>query len=213
MPKFFSMSFMMFMIIYIYTTVRDTKDTLVVSTCGAESITFLKVRERDELVRKCFDLSTSHFVTYPLACVTRPAEQTRFFLVRASCRLRTMQSLSAEVEERERTGYAHLVCDRRTVSPCARPQVYGVLPAATMFMVRPPQPTSQCMRSARALCNGMGGQVLTLHVRAPGVLLEYLQLLLEEGPLLRHRGALHRLLRSFPAVSVLCLLAFHVCVV
>ena len=25
MPKFFSMSFMMFMIIYIYTTVRDTK--------------------------------------------------------------------------------------------------------------------------------------------------------------------------------------------
>mmetsp|Transcript_56412 Transcript_56412/g.138464 ORF Transcript_56412/g.138464 Transcript_56412/m.138464 type:complete len:592 (+) Transcript_56412:69-1844(+) len=43
MPKFFSMSLMMFMIIYIYTTVRDTKDTLVVSTCGAESITFLKV--------------------------------------------------------------------------------------------------------------------------------------------------------------------------
>jgi len=34
---------MMFMIIYIYTTVRDTKDTLVVSACGAESITFLKV--------------------------------------------------------------------------------------------------------------------------------------------------------------------------
>mmetsp|Transcript_1427 Transcript_1427/g.2879 ORF Transcript_1427/g.2879 Transcript_1427/m.2879 type:complete len:567 (+) Transcript_1427:142-1842(+) len=43
MPKFFCMSFMMFFIIYIYTTVRDTKDTLVVSTCGAESITFLKV--------------------------------------------------------------------------------------------------------------------------------------------------------------------------
>jgi len=43
MPKFFSMSLMMFMIIYIYTTVRDTKDTLVISTCGAESITFLKV--------------------------------------------------------------------------------------------------------------------------------------------------------------------------
>jgi len=43
MPKFFSMSLMMFMIIYIYTTVRDTKDTLVVSACGAESITFLKV--------------------------------------------------------------------------------------------------------------------------------------------------------------------------
>jgi len=43
MPKFFSMSCMMFMIIYIYTTVRDTKDTLVVSACGAESITFLKV--------------------------------------------------------------------------------------------------------------------------------------------------------------------------
>ncbi len=43
MPKFFCMSMMMFMIIYIYTTVRDTKDTLVVSTCVAESLTFLKV--------------------------------------------------------------------------------------------------------------------------------------------------------------------------
>ena len=42
-PKFLSMSCMMFMIIYVYTTVRDTKDTLVVSACGAESITFLKV--------------------------------------------------------------------------------------------------------------------------------------------------------------------------
>lgn len=42
--KFLMMSGMMFFIIYIYTTVRDTKDTLIVSSCGAEAITFLKVR-------------------------------------------------------------------------------------------------------------------------------------------------------------------------
>jgi AAA family ATP:ADP antiporter len=41
--KFFMMSAMMFFIIYVYTVVRDTKDTLVVSHCGAEAITFLKV--------------------------------------------------------------------------------------------------------------------------------------------------------------------------
>src|SRR6056297_2455217 len=41
--KFFMMSGMMFFIIYVYTVVRDTKDTLIVSTCGAEAITFLKV--------------------------------------------------------------------------------------------------------------------------------------------------------------------------
>ena len=40
MPKFFSMSFMMFMIIYIYTTVRDTKDTLVVSSLGSYGFLF-----------------------------------------------------------------------------------------------------------------------------------------------------------------------------
>lgn len=43
MKKFFLMSGMMFFIIYVYTVVRDTKDTLVVSHCGAEAITFLKV--------------------------------------------------------------------------------------------------------------------------------------------------------------------------
>lgn len=44
LKKFFMMSGMMFFIIYIYTVVRDTKDTLIVSSCGAEAITFLKVR-------------------------------------------------------------------------------------------------------------------------------------------------------------------------
>jgi AAA family ATP:ADP antiporter len=37
------MSVMMFLFIYVFTTVRDTKDTLVVSNCGAESIPFLKL--------------------------------------------------------------------------------------------------------------------------------------------------------------------------
>jgi AAA family ATP:ADP antiporter len=41
--QFVSMSVMMFLFIYVYTTVRDTKDTLVVSNCGAESIPFLKM--------------------------------------------------------------------------------------------------------------------------------------------------------------------------
>lgn len=44
LKKFFMMSGMMFFIIYVYTVVRDTKDTLIVSSCGAEAITFLKVR-------------------------------------------------------------------------------------------------------------------------------------------------------------------------
>jgi len=42
-PRFVYMSLMMFLFIYVYTTVRDTKDTLVVSNCGAESIPFLKM--------------------------------------------------------------------------------------------------------------------------------------------------------------------------
>lgn len=42
-PCFTYMSLMMFLFIYVYTTVRDTKDTLVVSNCGAESIPFLKM--------------------------------------------------------------------------------------------------------------------------------------------------------------------------
>ena len=33
----------MFLFIYVFTTVRDTKDTLVVSNCGAEAIPFLKL--------------------------------------------------------------------------------------------------------------------------------------------------------------------------
>jgi len=43
MPLFLSISFMMFLFIYVFTTVRDTKDTLVVSNCGAEAIPFLKL--------------------------------------------------------------------------------------------------------------------------------------------------------------------------
>ena len=41
--KFSLMSLMMFLCIYIYTNVRDTKDTLIVTNCGAESIPFLKL--------------------------------------------------------------------------------------------------------------------------------------------------------------------------
>lgn len=43
LPRFASLSAMMFLFIYVFTTVRDTKDTLVVSHCGAESIPFLKL--------------------------------------------------------------------------------------------------------------------------------------------------------------------------
>ena len=43
LPHFASMSVMMFLFIYVFTTVRDTKDTLVVSNCGAEAIPFLKL--------------------------------------------------------------------------------------------------------------------------------------------------------------------------
>jgi hypothetical protein len=43
LPHFFSMSFMMFLFIYVFTTARDTKDTLVVTNCGAEAIPFLKL--------------------------------------------------------------------------------------------------------------------------------------------------------------------------
>jgi len=43
LPHFTSMSILMFLFIYVFTTVRDTKDTLVVSNCGAEAIPFLKL--------------------------------------------------------------------------------------------------------------------------------------------------------------------------
>ena len=42
-PTFLALSTMMFLFIYVFTTVRDTKDTLVVSHCGAESIPYLKL--------------------------------------------------------------------------------------------------------------------------------------------------------------------------
>jgi hypothetical protein len=41
--SFVALSTMMFLFIYVFTTVRDTKDTLVVSHCGAESIPYLKL--------------------------------------------------------------------------------------------------------------------------------------------------------------------------
>ena len=43
LPHFLSISLLMFLFIYVFTTVRDTKDTLVVSNCGAEAIPFLKL--------------------------------------------------------------------------------------------------------------------------------------------------------------------------
>jgi ATP/ADP translocase len=43
LPKFLSMSALMFFIVYVFTMTRDTKDTLIVTNCGAEAIAFLKV--------------------------------------------------------------------------------------------------------------------------------------------------------------------------
>lgn len=41
--KFLSLSLMMFWAIFVFTLSRDTKDTLIVTSCGAEAIAFLKV--------------------------------------------------------------------------------------------------------------------------------------------------------------------------
>ena len=43
LAKFFSLSFMMFWIVFVFTMTRDTKDALIVTNCGAEAIAFLKV--------------------------------------------------------------------------------------------------------------------------------------------------------------------------
>mmetsp|Transcript_24648 Transcript_24648/g.36142 ORF Transcript_24648/g.36142 Transcript_24648/m.36142 type:complete len:661 (+) Transcript_24648:113-2095(+) len=43
LPQFASMTGMMFLFIYVFTTVHDTKDTLVVSHCGAEALPLLKL--------------------------------------------------------------------------------------------------------------------------------------------------------------------------
>lgn len=43
LPKFLSLSLMMFWIVFVFTMTRDTKDALIVTNCGAESIAFLKV--------------------------------------------------------------------------------------------------------------------------------------------------------------------------
>jgi ATP/ADP translocase len=40
---FIALSTMMFCIVFIFTITRDTKDTLIVTNCGAEAISFLKV--------------------------------------------------------------------------------------------------------------------------------------------------------------------------
>jgi TLC ATP/ADP transporter len=42
--KFFALGGIKFFIIFVLTLTRDLKDTLVVTSCGAESISFLKVR-------------------------------------------------------------------------------------------------------------------------------------------------------------------------
>ncbi len=41
--KFFSMGMIKFLIVFVLTITRDVKDTLIVTSCGAESIAFLKV--------------------------------------------------------------------------------------------------------------------------------------------------------------------------
>ena len=51
--KFLLMGSMKFFIIMALTLTRDTKDTLVVTQCGAEAIAFLKVR----LYATCFDFA------------------------------------------------------------------------------------------------------------------------------------------------------------
>jgi hypothetical protein len=43
LSKFFRLSSMMFWAIFVFTLSRDTKDTLIVTSCGAEAIAFLKV--------------------------------------------------------------------------------------------------------------------------------------------------------------------------
>ena len=43
LSKFLSLSMMMFWIVFIFTMTRDTKDALIVTTCGSEAIAFLKV--------------------------------------------------------------------------------------------------------------------------------------------------------------------------
>jgi AAA family ATP:ADP antiporter len=43
LAKFFTLSSMMFFIVFIFTMTRDTKDALIVTNCGAEAIAFLKV--------------------------------------------------------------------------------------------------------------------------------------------------------------------------
>jgi hypothetical protein len=43
LPLFFGLSSMMFWAIFVFTLARDTKDALIVTSCGAESIAFLKV--------------------------------------------------------------------------------------------------------------------------------------------------------------------------
>ena len=43
LPKFLTLSLMMFWIVFVFTISRDTKDALIVTNCGAEAIAFLKV--------------------------------------------------------------------------------------------------------------------------------------------------------------------------
>lgn len=41
--KFFALGGMQFFIIFVLTLTRDLKDTLIITSCGAEAISFLKV--------------------------------------------------------------------------------------------------------------------------------------------------------------------------
>jgi TLC ATP/ADP transporter len=57
--KFFALGGIKFFIIFVLTLTRDLKDTLVVTNCGAESISFLKVRFLSNLLHLTFSTSTA----------------------------------------------------------------------------------------------------------------------------------------------------------
>jgi TLC ATP/ADP transporter len=57
--KFFALGGIKFFIIFVLTLTRDLKDTLVVTNCGAESISFLKVRFLSNLLHLTFGTRTA----------------------------------------------------------------------------------------------------------------------------------------------------------
>ncbi|CAM9153908.1 unnamed protein product, partial [Chrysoparadoxa australica] len=73
LQKFFTMSAMMFCIIYVFTMTRDTKDTLIVTNCGAESIAFLKVYgvvPAAALFMIGYNFLSNHVSSHALFCLT-----------------------------------------------------------------------------------------------------------------------------------------------